>query len=311
MSVITWIGLGNMGLPMALQIAGAGHEVRGIEINPVVARQAEVAGISVYPSAVDAIEGADAVITMLPTGAHVRELLSGPDGLFSIASKTTLFLDSSTIDIDSAKELHVLAEARGLNFVDAPVSGGVLKAASGTLTFMIGGSEDNFAAALPIVAPMAAKIVYTGGPGTGQAAKIVNNMIFGICLAATCEGLLLGERLGLDAEVFYDIAVNSSADNFALREWCPAPGVVTSAPSSNEYVPGFSSTLLLKDLSLALQAGESTDIALDTARIVHGLYEQLVNSGAGGYDCTALLPALGGRLQPPPRTAPTMETATR
>ncbi|MGW4336410.1 3-hydroxyisobutyrate dehydrogenase [Rhodococcus koreensis] len=311
MSVITWIGLGNMGLPMAQQIVREGHEVRGVEINPVAAREAEVAGIRIYSSAVEAIEGADAVITMLPTGAHVRELLAGPNGLFSAASKQTLFVDSSTIDIDSAKELHALAAARDLQFVDAPVSGGVVKAAAGTLTFMIGGSPENFAAASPFVAPMAAKIVYAGGPGTGQAAKIVNNMICGICLAATCEGLLLGERLGLDADVFYDIAVSSSAENFALREWYPAPGVVTSAPSSNDYAPGFTGALLLKDLSLALQAGQSTDTALDTAHTVHALFEKLVDDGAGGYDCTALLPALAGRLGPGLATVPSVDTATR
>jgi 3-hydroxyisobutyrate dehydrogenase len=298
MSVIAWIGLGKMGLPMALRLVGAGHDVRGVEINPVVAQQAEAAGIHIYSSAAEAAEQADAVITMLPTGAHVREQLTGPNGLFSVASKHTLFLDSSTIDIDTAKELHAVAGARGLRFVDAPVSGGVLKSAAGTLTFMIGGSADDFALAAQIVEPMAAKIVHTGGAGTGQAAKIVNNMIFGICLAATCEGLLLAERLDLDAQVFYDIAINSSGENFALREWYPAPGVVDSAPSSHGYAPGFTSTLLLKDLSLALQAGQSTDTALDTARTVHALYTEMVNKGAGGFDCTALLPALGGRLHP-------------
>ncbi|MGW5150489.1 3-hydroxyisobutyrate dehydrogenase [Rhodococcus koreensis] len=310
MSVIAWIGLGKMGLPMALRITGAGHEVRGVEINPVAAREAAKAGIRIHSSAIEAIEGADAVITMLPTGAHVRELLTGPSGFFSVASKKTLFLDSSTIDIDTAKELHVLAEARGLRFVDAPVSGGVPKATAGTLTFMIGGSQASFAAASPIVAPMSAKIVHTGGPGTGQAAKIVNNMIFGICLAATCEGLLLGERLGLDADVFYDIAVSSSAENYALREWYPAPGVVDSAPSSHEYAPGFTSTLLLKDLSLALQAGQSTDTSLDTARVVHTLYERMVDNGLGGYDCTALLPVLGGRLELTSQTVSAVESST-
>lgn len=311
MSVIAWIGLGRMGLPMALRIVGAGHEVRGVEINPVVAREAEIAGIRIVPSSVEAIDGADAVITMLPTGAHVRELLTGPNGLFSLAGPETLFLDSSTIDIDSAKELHALAEARELKFVDAPVSGGVAKAATGELTFMIGGSQESFAAASRIVAPMAAKIVYTGGPGTGQSAKVVNNMIFGICLAATCEGLLLGERLGLEPEVFYDIAVGSTAENFALREWYPAPGVLEAAPSSHEYAPGFTSALLLKDLGLALQAGQSTDTALDTARTVHALFEQMVDSGAGGYDCTALLPALAGRWQQGAESPRTVETAAR
>ncbi|HEY5852750.1 MAG TPA: 3-hydroxyisobutyrate dehydrogenase [Aldersonia sp.] len=296
MSVIAFIGLGKMGLPMAQRLAGAGHDVRGVELNPVAAAEAELAGIRIHSTAVEAAEHADAVITMLPTGAHVRELLTGPDGLFARASAHTLFLDSSTIDVDSAKEFHVLAAARGLRFVDAPVSGGVGKAAAGTLTFMIGGTDEDYARAKVFVEPMAAKIVHTGAGGTGQAAKIVNNMIFGICLAATCEGLLLAERLDLAPDVFYDIAVSSSGENFALREWYPAPGVVAAAPSSHDYAPGFTSTLLLKDLSLALQAGAGTDTSLDTARAVHTLYTRMVEDGAGGYDCTALLPALAGRL---------------
>lgn len=296
MSVITWIGLGNMGLPMALNMLKQGNEVRGVEINPIVAAEAERRGIRIYPSAADVIQGADAVITMLPTGAHVRNLLTGSEGLFSLASSQTLFIDSSTIDIDSANELHREAAARGLGFVDAPVSGGVVKAASGSLTFMLGGSAENVSAASGIVAPMAGKIVNTGGPGTGQAAKIVNNMIFGICLAATCEGVLLSERLGLQPEVFYDIAVNSTAENFSLREWYPAPGVVDAAPSSHGYAPGFASALLLKDLSLALQAGQSTGTSLETARTVHALYEEMVSNGGAGFDCTALLPSLAGRL---------------
>lgn len=296
MSVVTWIGLGKMGLPMALNLLRAGHEVRGVEINAIVAAEAADAGVTLYPSAAEAVSGTDVVVTMLPTGAHVRALLSGEGGLFAAASSKTLFIDSSTIDIDSAKQLHLAAEVRGLQFVDAPVSGGVAGATAGSLTFMIGGSPASFGQAAALVEPMAGKVVHTGGPGTGQAAKVVNNMIFGICLAATCEGLLLGERLGLDAEVFYNIAVSSSGDNFPLRQWYPAPGVIESAPSSHGYAPGFTSSLLLKDLSLALQAGDSTGTALDTAHTVHALYSRMVEGGAGNYDCTALLPVLAERL---------------
>ena len=292
MSVITWIGLGNMGLPMATLLVQAGHDVRGVEINPSVSTAAEAVGITVYPSAAQAVAGADAVVTMLPTGDHVREMLLGPSGLFAQASEHTVFIDSSTIGVECAKELHAVAAAANRRFVDAPVSGGVVRAAAGTLVFMIGGSDEDFHTASTLVEPLSSRIVHTGAAGTGQAAKIVNNLILAVCLAGTSEGLLLAERLGLDAGVFYDIAVNSTAENFALRDWCPAPGVVPTAASSHGYAPGFSATLLLKDLTLALQEGQNTSTALDTARTVHALYATLVDDGGGQYDCTALLPAL-------------------
>lgn len=296
MSAITWIGLGKMGLPMATLLVHAGHDVRGVEINPLIAADAEAAGIRIYASPTEAAADADAVFTMLPSGDHVRELLQGPNGLFAQASEHTLFIDSSTIGVESAKGLHELAAANDRRFLDAPVSGGVLKAAAGTLVFMIGGSDADFLAASPLIEPLSGRIVHTGGPGTGQAAKIVNNLILAVCLAGTSEGLLLAERLGLDAHVFYDIAVNSTAENFALRNWYPAPGVVATAPSSNGYAPGFTSTLLLKDLGLALQAGQSTGTDLDTVRTVHALFSSMVQDGGGQYDCSALLPALSGQL---------------
>lgn len=292
MSVITWIGLGNMGLPMATLLVQAGHDVRGVEINPSVIIAAEAAGIAVYPSAAQAAAGADAVVTMLPTGDHVREMLLGSGGLFAHAAEHTVFIDSSTIGVECARELHAAAAAVGKRFVDAPVSGGVVRAALGTLVFMIGGSDDEFRAASRFVEPLSSRIVHTGAGGTGQAAKVVNNLILAVCLAGTSEGLLLAERLGLDAGVFYDIAVNSTAENFALRDWCPAPGVVATAASSHGYAPGFSATLLLKDLTLALQEGCNTHTALDTARTVHALFAAVVDGGGGQYDCTALLPAL-------------------
>jgi len=296
MSVIAWIGLGKMGLPMAQQLLKAGHSVRGVEINPAVAKLAEEAGIPVFSAWTEAIAGADAVITMLPTGQHVRDLLTGAEGLFATVTSDVIVIDSSTIDTGTAQELHVLAAARDIRFVDAPVSGGVGGAAAGTLTFMVGGTEDALSIATPIIEPMAAKIVHTGIGGTGQAAKIVNNMIFGVCLAATCEGVLLGTRLGLDPAVFYQIATSSSGDNFPLRNWYPAPGVVESAPSSHDYEPGFTSALLLKDLTLAVQAGEQTGTELNSASVVQKLYAQMVEDGGGALDCTALLPSLAGDL---------------
>jgi 3-hydroxyisobutyrate dehydrogenase len=300
MSVVTWIGLGKMGVPMAHHLVEAGHDVRGFDTDRVAAREAEAAGIPVYSSPADAASGADVVITMLPAGQHVHKALAGPNGLFSVASKNTLFVDFSTIGIDHAKEIHAVAEAHGQRFVDAPVSGGVTGASDGTLSFMVGGSERNFASARPFIEPIAGedKIFHTGGPGAGQAFKVVNNLIMAVCVAVSSEGLLLAERLGLDAKLFYDVAVVSSADNFALRDWCPAPGVVERAPSSHGYEAGFRAKLILKDLGLALDSGVSTGTELAITRTVHALYSQMVNMGGGEYDCTAMLPALAGRLQP-------------
>jgi 3-hydroxyisobutyrate dehydrogenase len=300
MSVVTWIGLGKMGVPMALHLVKAGHDVRGFDIDRVASREAEVAGIPAHSSPAEAAAGADVVITMLPAGPDVHEALAGSNGLFSIASKGTLFVDFSTIGIDHAKEIHAEAEARGQRYVDAPVSGGVTGAADGTLSFMVGGSAQNFDAASRFIEPIAGegKIFHTGGPGAGQAFKVVNNLIMAVCVAVSSEGLLLAERLGLDAKLFHDVAVVSSADNFALRDWCPAPGVVERAPSSHDYAAGFKAKLILKDLGLALDSGVSTNTNLVIARTVHALYSQMVNMGGGDYDCTAMLPALAGRLQP-------------
>ena len=298
MSVVTWIGLGKMGVPMAHHLVEAGHEVRGFDIDRVASDEAEAAGIHVYPSPAEAVAGADVVTTMLPAGPQVHEALAGPSGLFSTASRSTLFIDFSTIGIDAAKEIHAEAEKHGQRFVDAPVSGGVTGAEDGTLSFMVGGSEQNFASAAPFIEPIAGegKIFHTGGPGAGQAFKIVNNLIMAVCVAVSSEGLLLAERLGLDAKLFHDVAVVSSADNFALRDWCPAPGVVERAPSSHGYAAGFRAKLILKDLGLALDTGVSTNTDLAITRTVHALYSQMVNMGGGDYDCTALLPALAGRL---------------
>jgi 3-hydroxyisobutyrate dehydrogenase len=238
MSVVTWIGLGKMGVPMALHLVEAGHDVRGFDLDRVAAREAEAAGIPIYSSPADAAAGADVVITMLPAGQHVHKALAGPNGLFSVASKGTLFIDFSTIGIDHAKEIHAVAEAHGQRFVDAPVSGGVTGASDGTLSFMVGGSERNFASARPFIEPIAGEdiIFHTGGPGAGQAFKVVNNLIMAVCVAVSSEGLLLAERLGLDAKLFHDVAVVSSADNFALRDWCPAPGVVERAQRKSQIL---------------------------------------------------------------------------
>ncbi|MGP3920197.1 3-hydroxyisobutyrate dehydrogenase [Nonomuraea sp. 10N515B] len=294
MTVVAWIGLGHMGCPMAAHLVKAGFTVRGVEIDPTAREAASAAGVEVAGSVAEAVADADAVFTMLPTGLEVRAVLTGEEGVLAHIRPGTLVIDSSTIDIATARELHETAAAAGARFADAPVSGGVEGAKAGTLTFMVGCSPEVVAAARSLIEPMAGRIVPTGGPGTGQAAKIVNNMILGVSLAATCEGVVLAERLGLDLKTFYEIATQSSADNWALRTWYPAPGVVESAPSSRDYTPGFSTNLMVKDLALALLAGESTHTPLSAAAAAHRLFSDSAADGAGDRDCSALVLAVAG-----------------
>src|SRR6478735_6593251 len=225
MAVIGWIGLGNMGGHMSVNLVKAGHDVRGFDLNPAALAAAE------------AVRGADAVFTMLPKGEHARAVYLGEDGVLKHADTRTLLIDSSTIDIASAQELHDAAAAAGFRFVDAPVSGGMSGAEAGTLTFMVGGEEGAVKDAAGFIGPMAANIIPTGGATTGQAAKICNNLMLFINLASTAEGAVLADRLGLDKQVFWDIASVSSGDSWALRTWYPVPGVVPTAASNNDFAP--------------------------------------------------------------------------
>lgn len=291
---VAWIGLGNMGGPMAANLAAAGYPVRGFDLVPEAIETARAAGVVIAESAIDAAAGADILFTMLPAGTHVRSVLTG--GVLEALAPDTLVVDSSTIDIDTARELHTLVTAAGHRFLDSPVSGGVGGAASGTLTFMVGGSADDLAEATPVIEVMAGRVFHTGGPGNGQAAKIANNMMLGITLAATCEGAILAERLGLDATTFYNLAQVSSGDSWALRTWYPVPGVVEGAGVNRDFEGGFATNLMLKDLTLALQAGESTGTTLDFAAAVVQRLQQLADLGYGGKDCSSLVRLLDGSL---------------
>ncbi len=288
---VTWVGLGRMGLPMAVRLHQAGHEVRGVEPDTRAAARAQEAGIPVLDLAT-ALEGSQVVFTMLPSGSHVTEVLGGPSGVLATAAPGVAVVDCSTIDILTAQQLHRDAAELGRDFLDAPVSGGVGGAETGTLTFMVGGTDTARARLSPIIEHMAKRVISTGSGGTGQAAKIVNNQIFGVCLAATCEGALLAERLGLDASVFYDIASSSTSDNFVLRTWYPVPGVLDSSPSSRGYTPGFTNALLLKDLRLAAEAAAQTGTPVAATAATLQLFEQIVAQGDGDLDCTFLYAAL-------------------
>lgn len=292
---VAWIGLGNMGGPMAANLVAAGHEVRGFDLSEHAIDLARASGVTIVGSAVEAVTGADVLFTMLPAGSHVRALLTDPE-LLSALTPNTLVIDSSTIDIDTARDLHRLLPEAGLRFLDAPVSGGTFGASSGTLTFMVGGSETDLEEAKPYTDVMAGRVFHTGGPGNGQAAKIANNMMLGINLAATCEAAILAERLGLDAKTFYNLAMVSSGDSWALRTWYPVPGVVDTAAVNRDFDGGFATNLMLKDLSLALQAGESTGTTLDFAAAVVERLTTLADRGYGGKDCTSLVRLLDGSL---------------
>ena len=288
MTTITWIGLGHMGNPMSANLAGAGYDVRGHDVSADAMAAARDRGVQTFDTLEEALQGADVVFTMLPKGEHARAVYLGDSGVIALAPKDALLIDSSTIDVETAEELHRAAEDAGFRFVDAPVSGGISGAAAATLTFMVGGKPDVVEQARTFIEPMARKIVATGHAGTGQAAKIVNNMMLFICLEACAEGSVLADRLGLDPQVFWDIASVSSGNSWALQTWYPVPGIVDSAAANNNFEATFSATLAAKDAGLALLAGEQTGVRLPAAELVAAKLQQLVDEGLGDRDCSLI-----------------------
>lgn len=284
---IAFIGLGNMGLPMAKNLLKAGHEVAGFDIMPAARTEAAKAGVNVPATAIEAVKDVDIVISMLPNGKLVLELYGS--GILASAKPGTLFIDSSTIDVTSARAAHDLAEKAGMKSLDAPVSGGVGGAAAGTLTFMAGGTEAAFACAKPVLELMGKKIVHCGASGAGQAAKICNNMILGISMIAVSEAFVLAEALGLSHQALFDVASTSSGQCWSLNSYCPVPGPVPTSPANNDYKPGFAAALMLKDMLLsqeaAAKAGASTSLGKHAAEI----YQQFVAAGHGGDDFSGII----------------------
>ena len=297
MAVIAWIGLGNMGGSMSVNLANAGHEVRGFDLSPEAVAAAEAGGVKPAGSIAEAVAVADVVFTMLPKGEHARAVYLGADGVLAHADTRTLLVDSSTIDIASAQALHDAAAAAGFRFVDAPVSGGMSGAKAATLTFMIGGEAGAVAEAAEYIRPMAANIIPTGGPTTGQAAKICNNLMLFINLASTAEGAVLADRLGLDKQVFWDIASVSSGDSWALRTWYPVAGVVPTAASNNDFAPTFTTELANKDIGLAISAARDTGTPLEIGEHVQRLFQRLIDSGESGKDCSMIIKLVDGSLE--------------
>ena len=280
---IGFIGLGNMGGPMAANLAAAGHYVTGFDVAP-----AQVEGVSMVPTAQDAASGRDVVITMLPDGAILRQVAA--EIIPSMAAGCG-FIDCSTVDVDSARAVAADADAAGLLPVDAPVSGGVGGAVAGTLTFMAGGAPAAFALAEPLFGIMGQKAVHCGDSGAGQSAKICNNMILGATMIVTCEAFALADRLGLERQKMFDVVSTSSGYSWTMNAYCPAPGVGPQSPSDNDYMPGFAAELMLKDLLLSQQAAESVDADTPLGAAAAALYALFVEDEDGrGRDFSAMLP---------------------
>ena len=286
MTRIAFIGLGNMGGPMAANLVKAGHAVIGYDLSHDMLKAAEATGVKPANVLTEALAEAEVVVNMLPKGQHVLTVWT--DILRSVP-KGTLLIDSSTIDVDSARKAHVMAGEVGCLSLDAPVSGGTGGASAGTLTFMAGGSPESFAAAKPLLEVMGRKIVHCGDAGAGQAAKICNNMILGISMIGVCEAFVLGEKLGLSHQALFDVASTSSGQCWSINTYCPVPGPVPTSPANNDYKPGFSAALMLKDLRLsqeaALSSGASTPLGAEAAQL-YALFEKL---GNGGRDFSAII----------------------
>lgn len=291
MATIAFIGLGNMGGPMARNQLKAGHKVRVFDLSADAVKALTDAGAEAAGSPAEAAKGADAVITMLPAGKHVKEVYVN-GGVIDAVGNDTVLIDCSTIDVPSAREVIAAAEAKGISMVDAPVSGGVAASEGGTLTFMVGGSEKAFAAAKPYLDVMGKTIVHAGPAGNGQVAKVCNNMLLGISMIGTCEAFALGEKLGLDPKVLFDISSKASGQCWSMTSYCPAPGIVETAPSNRDYKPGFAAAMMLKDLRLAQEAAATAHANTPLGKAAAEFYEKFVEDGNGGVDFSGVIRTL-------------------
>lgn len=287
MTRIAFLGLGHMGLPMAKNLLAAGHDVIGFDVVPAAVESASAAGLPVAQFGVDAVSGAEVVITMFPAGKHV--IAAYQDGLLAAADPGTLFIESSTIAVDEARAAHELAIEAGHRNIDAPVSGGVVGAENGTLAFMVGGSDEDFAAALPLLQTMGKRIVHCGGPGLGQAAKVCNNMVLGISQIAVAEAFVLGERLGLEHQALFDVVSQASGQCWAITTNCPVPGPVPTSPANRDYQPGFAGALMAKDLGLALQAIEGTGTDAQMGRLAQQIYTAFADGPGATRDFSGII----------------------
>ncbi|MBN9259334.1 MAG: 3-hydroxyisobutyrate dehydrogenase [Hyphomicrobium sp.] len=293
MARIGFIGLGNMGLPMAGNLVKAGHQVLGFDlvnsnVEKAVARKVEKAH-----GAADVAKDADCVITMLPAGKHVLDVWGG--GLLAAAKPGTIFIDCSTIDVASARKAHDMAAKAGMLSLDAPVSGGVGGAEAASLTLMVGGTKEAFAKGQPILSGVGKKVVHCGDPGAGQSAKICNNMMLAITMIGTCEAFNLAEKLGLSHEALFDVASTSSGQSWAVTTYCPVPGPVPTSPANNHYKPGFAAALMQKDLGLSQEAARSAGASTPMGAAASQLYNLFVSQGHGGDDFSGIINMIRGK----------------
>ena len=287
---IGFIGLGNMGGGMAANLAKAGHEVHAFDLAPAALERAKDNGCTPHDTARAAAEGADAIITMLPNGGIVKSVVMAD--VIGVAPKGALLIDSSTIDVATTREMGEAAVAAGYRFVDAPVSGGIAAANGGTLAFMVGGSDADFAAADAVLQPMAKAVIHAGGIGAGQIAKTCNNMILGATMIVTCEAFAMAQKLGLDPQVFYDISSKATVQSWSMTSYCPVPGVGPTAPSDNGYQGGFAAALMLKDLKLAMAAAQDAGAKVEMGALAEKVYAQFAEAGHGGMDFSGIITAL-------------------
>jgi len=288
MAAIGFIGLGNMGAPMAANLIEGGHQVTGYDIVPATLAALAAKGGRAAASAAEAVAAGDIVITMLPAGPQVREVYLGNGGVLGRARKGALLIDCSTIDVDTARAVAAAAREAGFAMLDAPVSGGTAGAAAATLTFMVGGEEAAFARARPILEAMGRTIVHTGPAGNGQAVKICNNMLLAISMIGLCEAFTLGQKLGLAPQTLFDVVSKSTGQCWALTGYCPVPGPVPSSPANRGYAAGFTAAMMLKDLRLAQQAAGASAAPTPMGAAAAALYQLFVDEGAGGLDFSAI-----------------------
>lgn len=290
MARVAFIGLGNMGGGMAANLARAGHDVRAFDLSEAALASAEGAGCLRAADAAATVEGAEAVVTMLPAGKHVAQVYS--EAVFPNAAPGAVLIDCSTIDVATARSLAEQATDRGLHAVDAPVSGGIAAAAGGTLTFMVGGSAEAFERAQPFLEDMGKAVIHAGASGAGQVAKMCNNMILAATMTVTCEAFAMAETLGLDPQVFYDISSKATGQSWSMTSYCPVPGVGPESPADRDYQGGFAAALMLKDLRLAMAAAEQAGASVPTGKRAAELYETMVEGGRGGEDFSGIIRTL-------------------
>ncbi len=293
MARIGFIGLGNMGLPMSLNLRKVGHSVAGFDVSAAAVEKLVAGGGTAADAIKAAASNVDAVISMLPSGSEVREVYLKA-GVLDAITPDTLLIDCSTIDVDSARQVSAAAREKGLAMLDAPVSGGVAGAQAATLTFMVGGTEQAFARAKPLLEAMGKTIVHAGPSGNGQAAKICNNMVLGISMIAVSEAFVLAERLGLDAQKLFEISSKSSGQCWSLTSYCPVPGPVPTSPANRDYQPGFTAAMKLKDLRLAQEAARSAGASTPLGAEAAALYGLFVGNGFGGRDFSGIIRFLRG-----------------